>query len=618
MNSFQKFIYLRTYSRWNDLLQRRENWEETVDRVVNFLQTERPNVPEKVYKKIKKYMLALEVLPSMRLVWTAGEAAKKNNAAIYNCAYAPMINWKSFADALYLLMSGCGFGFSVQEKYIMQLPIIKNKRQVLDFHIIDDSRQGWAESVRILMTKLTEGIDVSMDYSKIRKKGEKLKTFGGRSSGPEPLAILHQFIRDTFSQAQGRKLKDIECLDIMCQIAEVVVAGGSRRSSEICLFDMDSGTMLNAKSWPFPNRRSMSNNSFVADKKPTSAEFIKMWSILASSGTGEPGIFNLNAARSRCPERRDASKIEGVNPCGEAMLRAFGLCNLSSVILRTDDDLDDAMEKVETATWLGVIQSTFTDFPYIDKQWKANAEEERLLGVSLSGQMDNPSLTTPDSLKALKSKSIKVAKKAAKIMSINTPAAITTVKPEGTSSQMVNSSSGLHPRYSQYYIRRVRISATDPLCKMMKAQGINLIPNTGEDLSNVNTYVIEFPIKSPEHCVTRHDLSAIAQLEHYKTLMEYWCEHSASATIYVKENEWLEVGAWVYKNWDYVIGLTFLPADSSKYELAPYEEITVEECNKMIEEFPSIDYSQLSKFEAEDNTEGAKTFACSGDKCELN
>ena len=617
-NEASEFVYVRTYARWREDLGRRETWEDTVSRVVGFLKEQRPQVPDKVYKKIENHMMELSTLPSMRLVWTAGDAALSDNLGLYNCSFVVLDSIQSFAEMIYLLMHGAGVGFSVQKKYVSLLPEIKPNTFAIKNFVIEDSRLGWAESVRFLLENEFNGIDVTFDYSQIRKKGTRLKTFGGRASGPEPLAILHSYIKNVFDLARGRRLKTIECHDIACQIAESVVMGGVRRSSLISLFDYDDQDMINSKAGcNWPKRRMMANNSMVCDSKPTASEFLKVWATLATNGTGEPGIFNLGQAVARSPDRRDSQKIVGCNPCAEALLRHKGLCNLSSVVLRADDDLDDVFDKIEAAVWIGAIQSTFTDFHFISPEWKENCEEERLLGVSLSGQMDAPHLITPDNLTAMRKKALKVAKKAAKHLEINVPAAITVVKPEGTSSQLTDASSGMHPRYAKYYIRRYRISANDPLLKMMRDQGFKIDTEVGQNEPNVSTYVVEFPIKAPEKCITRHDVSAIQQLEHYRIIQENWCEMNASMTIYVKEDEWFEVGNWVYKNWDIVSGLSFLPFDGGNYKLAPYEEITEERYVEMIKDRKPVDYSQLVTYEKEDNTTGAKTLACSGDKCDI-
>lgn len=651
-NAAAEFVYTRTYSRWMEEEGRRECWPETVDRYVDWLKSHRGDVvPEKVFRKIRKAILNMEVMPSMRSLWAAGAALDANHCAGFNCAFSNIDNTRAFAECLFILMSGTGYGFSVEEKYTSQLPVVPNLDQNArnaHYHTVEDSREGWAEATRILMDGLWEGYDTQMDYSLVRPKGARLKKMGGRASGPEPLMQLHTFVREVFSTAQGRKLTPLECHDILNQIAEIVVVGGVRRSSQISLSDLDSEEMAGAKIWPFPMRRAMSNNSATYTEKPTAARFLKEWSILAASGTGERGIFNLEGARKSAPKRRDSDLIMGTNPCGEIQLRSKGFCNLSEVVMRNDDDLITLLEKVETATWIGAIQSTFTDFPYLSKEWKENADDERLLGVSLTGMMDNPEVLTADNLKAMKQKAVRVARHASKKLEINMPAAITCVKPSGTVSQLVDSASGIHPRYSDSYIRRYRIDATDPLRHMMYMQGFNMVPDNGmakedwdkavagdhaacrlfdpaihdensewsEDM--VRVWVVEFPIKAPENSITRNQMTAIDQLELYKRVQQNWCEHNASNTVYVGEDEWFEVGAWIYKNWDSVNGVSFLPKFDHLYENAPYEEVTTKCLKELMAKTPKIDYTALSAYETEDNTEGAKSYACIGDKCEID
>lgn len=625
-NPASEFVYIRTYSRWIEEEKRRETWPETVDRYVNFISEEKGDlIPPKVLRKIKEKILNFEVMPSMRALWAAGPAAKADNVCMYNCAYASIRSPQSFAEALYILMCGTGDGFNVQKKFILEskdLPIIPSMERYStpEPFTVEDSKEGWADSVKFLMQSLYEGKDVEFNYNKLRPKGARLKTMGGRSSGPGPLVTLHSFIKEVFSKAQGRKLSPLECHDIRNQVADTVVVGGVRRSSQCSLSDLEDEEMRNAKIWPFPTRRAMANNSAVYEKKPSAVEFLKEWSALAASGTGERGIFNLEAARNSAPKRRTKELISGTNPCFEILLRDRQFCNLSEIVVRANDDLDSLLEKIETAVWIGVIQSTFTYFPYLSKEWKENCEEERLLGVSLTGQMDNPDLLTADCFKALKAKALKVAKHASQKMGINMPAAITCSKPSGTVSQLVNSSSGLHTRFAKYYIRRYRISSTDPLMKMLKDQGIKMVPeNNQEDLeeNHVTTWVVSFPVKSPDNCLTRSDMRALDQLEYYKKIQTNWCEHNASMTVYVKDEEWFEVGNWVYENWDIVNGVSFLPYDGGKYKNAPYEEITEEQYKKMVAKMPNIDYSKLTQYELEDTTEGAKTYNCTGDKCEL-
>lgn len=619
-NEAAEFVYYRTYSKWNENNKRRETWEETVDRVVNFLKEERKDlVPAKVYKKIKESMLNFSVLPSMRLVWSAGAAAKKSNVCMYNCSFLPIDSIEAFSECLYILCCGTGVGFSVESKYIECLPIVKklDNSHSPKTCVIADNKEAWADSVKFLLQSLYEGKDLSFDYTNIRPKGAPLKTMGGRASGAEPLAVLHAFIKQIFNNAQERKLIPLECHDILNKIAEIVVVGGVRRSSQISLSDLNDEQMQLAKVWPFPQHRAMANNSAVFYSKPSAVAFLKEWSALASSGTGERGICNLGTARNVAPRRRNASLITGTNPCFEILLRSYEFCNLSTIIVRPEDDLESLMEKVETATWIGAIQSTFTDFPYLRPTWKQNCDEERLLGVSLSGQLDNSELLTTDALKVLKQKALKVAKRASERLQINLAAAITCGKPEGTTSQLVASGSGAHPWYAPHFIRRYRIAGTDPLYRMMKDQGFKFSAENGQTEENATTWVVSFPVKAPDTAKFRNDFTALEQLEWYKKVQTNWCEHNQSITVYVKENEWFDVGNWVYNNWDICTGVSFLPYDGGKYEQAPYEEINKEQYEKLLAKFPKIDYTMLSKYELEDTTEGAKTFACVGDKCEF-
>ena len=454
-NQVAEFIYKRTYSRWIEEEGRREDWPETIERFLSFLISERQDIPEKTINKIRKYMTEFAVMPSMRFLWAAGPAAKNDNTCIYNCSFAKINSIEAFAECLYILMCGTGFGFSVETEEVEKLPEVPEIKsgQALAKVIIEDSKAGWADSVKTLMGSLYDGQNLYFDYSAIRPEGARLKTMGGRASGPQPLVKLHDFIRETMHNAQGRKLTTLEAHDICNQIAEIVVVGGVRRSSQISLSDLDDKEMRHAKEWPFPIKRAMANNSAIFRDKPSAGQFLNEWAQLALSGTGERGIFNLNAAQSKAPSRRYSPLIQGTNPCGEIMLRDMEFCNLSEVVVRADDNLDTLLDKVETATWLGVIQSSFTYFPYLRKEWKKNCDVEALLGVSLTGQMDNPSLLTSEALNALKSRVLRISRKASSIMGTKMPAATTCVKPSGTVSQLVDSASGVHPRYSEYYIR---------------------------------------------------------------------------------------------------------------------------------------------------------------------
>ena len=619
-NECSEFIYTRTYSRWLEDEKRRESWPETVERYVRFIKKHQPEIPAKTVRKIRKYVTAFEVMPSMRMLWAAGPAAEKDNATVYNCSYANIDSVDSFAECLHILMCGSGFGFGVSEQYTNKLPKIPvfdtlNAEEII--HIVDDSREGWADTIKVLMNSLYAGKNVHFDYSELRPEGSRLGVMGGRSSGPAPLVRLHQFIVEVFNVAQGRKLTTLECHDICNQIAEIVVAGGVRRSSQISLSDLEDEEMRTAKIWPFPQRRAMANNSAVYLEKPNATDFLKEWAELAASGTGERGIFNLGSVRKAAPTRRNSNLIVGTNPCGEIMLRDKEFCNLSEVVVKGYDNLDTMLDKIETATWMGVIQSSFTHFPYLRDKWARNCTVERLLGVSLTGQYDHPSLLTSDALKALKDRVLRISRKAADHLGIQHSKATTCVKPSGTVSQLVDSASGCHPRYSRYYLRRYRISATDPLFEMMKSQGVKFEPEVGQEDDTATTFVCAFPVKCPDTATTRDVVTALDQLKHYKKLQENWCEHNASLTVYVKDDEWFEVGNWVYKNWDIVSGISFLPYDGGKYELAPYEEISKKQYDDYKKSFPTIDYSKLSQFEMEDNTTGAKELACSGDKCDI-
>ena len=618
-NQVAEFIYKRTYSRWREHDNRREDWPETIERFINFITSERPDIPDKTVNKIRKYMVEFAVMPSMRFLWAAGPAARYDNTCIYNCSFAKINSVEAFAECLYVLMCGTGFGFSVEKEEVDKLPTIPEIKsgRALEKIPIFDSKAGWADSVKMLMNNLYDGQNIYFDYSQIRLEGARLHTMGGRASGPAPLVKLHDFIRETMHNAQGRRLTTLEAHDICNQIAEIVVVGGVRRSSQISLSDINDKEMRHAKEWPFPIKRAMANNSAIFREKPTAAQFLKEWASLALSGTGERGIFNLDSAQKKAPSRRYAPLIQGTNPCGEIMLRDMEFCNLSEVVIRAEEDLDTLLDKVETATWLGVIQSSFTYFPYLRETWKKNCDVEALLGVSLTGQMDNPSVLTSEALAALKSRVLRISRKASTILGTKMPAATTCVKPSGTVSQLVDSASGVHPRYSQYYIRRYRISANDPLFKLMVDSGIKANPEVGQDRKTASTWVLEFPVKAPEDCITRKDVTALDQLKHYKNLQHNWCEHNASMTVYVRDDEWFEVGNWVYQNWDIINGVSFLPYDGGHYKLAPHEEIDARTYQRLIKKLPIINYTDLSQYENSDNTQGKAEYACVGDKCEI-
>jgi len=617
-NELAEFVYYRTYSRWSDKENKRERWEETVDRYIKNVITPFDNIlPQKIKKEIREQILKMGVMPSMRAMWSAGEAMKRNNLCLYNCSYLPILDLDSFAELLYVLCCGTGVGFSVENENIKQLPEIKLQSSYgLGIHIVQDSKEGWADSLKAGLNAWFDGHDIEFDYTQVRKRGARLITMGGRASGFECLRDLHVFARKQILEAQGRKLTSLECHDICCKIAEVVVVGGVRRSSLISFSDLQDELMLNAKNPPIPNHRFMSNNSAVYKTKPDSVTFMREWYNLAKSNSGERGIFNVSNLSKYAP-RRSFNGNERANPCLEAILKPYGLCNLSEVVIRASDSFDDMIDKIRVAVWLGAIQSTYIDFKYVRKDFAENCNKERLLGVSLTGQMDNPKLLTEEKLEIAKEYAIKTAKKASLLLDINLSAAITGTKPSGTVSILVDSASGVHPRYAPYYIRRVRISSNDPLYHMMKDQGVKFEPEIGQIAETATTFIVSFPIKSPKNSITRHNMSAKEQLDWYLKVQNNWSEHNVSTTIYVKDSEWLEIGDYVYKNFDNIVGVSFLPYSGGIYELAPYEEITEKEYEILKKEMPEIDYSQLPKYELEDNTTGARTLACTGDKCDI-
>ncbi len=653
MQPSQEFVYMRTYSRWLPEQNRRElSWSETVDRYLGYMKGRYSDkVPAKVWSKIEKHMKALGVVGSMRATWTAGPALDDNHISAYNCAYLAYSDVRAIAEHLFILMHGTGVGFSTEHEFIDQLPVVANQTSAgLGIHVVQDSKEGWAESLLAGLNAWYAGNDLEFDYSQVRPRGARLKKFGGRASGPDPLKKLLDFTRDIILKAQGRKLSSLELLDIGNMIGEVVVVGGVRRSAEINFSDLNDAAIREAKVPPFPVHRYMSNNSAVYREKPSVVEFMKEWTALAASGSGERGIFNVYALEKHfakhAPRREFRDSIR-TNPCGEIGLRSFEFCNLSEVVVRAEDDFDALVEKVEAAVWLGTMQAGLTDFKWLRPEWKKNCEEEALLGVSLTGQMDNVRLMTDEKVDILKAYAIKVNKKAATALGINVSTAITTGKPSGTVSQLALCGSGAHPWYDPYYIRRYRISATDPIFRMMRDQGFKFVPENGQgpdateskrkDMlaegysqaqidvlvpewseASVNTWVVEFPTKAPEGAITRHDMDCIAQLEWYLKLIRHWCEHNQSITVYVKDEEWLKVGAWVYDHFDELVGVSFLPHSGGIYSLAPYETITKEQYEEMLKAQPHLNWTALPRYELEDVTEGAKTLACTGNACELN
>ncbi len=626
-NQLAEFIYYRTYARWIDSEGRRETWIETVDRYMNFMKENlKDKLSEKTYKEIRDAILRQDVMPSMRLLQFAGEAARKTNVCAYNCSFIAPSKLEDFGEIMYILMCGTGVGFSVESQNVHALPQIKPQTgKKLKTFVIDDSKEGWADALTYGMKTWFFGNDVDFDFSKLRPAGAKLKIMGGRSSGPDPLKDVLGFVRDKILKKQGRRLSSLDVHDIVCKIGEVVVSGGVRRSALISLSDLDDNEMRDAKKGQFyltEPQRSMANNSAVYLDRPSSTDFLSEWIALMKSGTGERGIFNRGGLLHTLPERRiKALKGNigglGTNPCGEIILQSKQFCNLSEVVARSDDDEKSLLKKVRLATILGTYQSTLTNFKYISKEWEENCKKERLLGVSITGQWDCKAVRNKDILQKMKKEAIKTNKKYAEKLGINQSTCITCVKPSGTVSQTVDSSSGMHPRHSQYYIRRVRISATDPLFEMLKDQGISYYPEVGQSKSTATTFVLEFPVKAPKGSIFKDDLSALDQLEHWKLVKENFTEHNPSVTISVSDDEWIDVANWIYKNWDLVGGLSFLPRDDHVYQLAPYEAISREKYEEMMKNFPELDFSKIVIYEREDETELAKELACTSGTCEI-
>jgi len=632
---YSKFIAISRYARWLDKENRRETWQETVKRYFDFMEEhlkEQCNYDLKkdLREELEQAVLKLEIMPSMRSLMSAGPALKRDNTAGYNCSYLPIDSPRSFDELFYILLCGTGVGYSVERQYINCLPTVsehfESSKSLIE---VDDSKAGWARAFKELVAMLYVGQIPSWDTSRIRPAGARLKTFGGRASGPGPLIDLFKYTVNLFRQAAGRKLTSIECHDLCCKIASVVVVGGVRRSAMISLSNLSDQRMRDAKTGAWYTThpdRAFSNNSVCYTEKPDMATFIQEWKSLYDSHSGERGIFYRNAATASAANsgRRNTEFEFGTNPCSEIILRPFQFCNLTEVVVRASDTTDDLANKVRLSTILGTFQSTLTNFKYLRKMWKDNTEEERLLGVSLTGVMDHPVLSgkggpevdLPSVLTRLKNVSIITNKKFAEALGIPASTAITCVKPSGTVSQLVNSSSGIHARYSRYYTRRVRGDVKDPLSKFLQESGVPCEPCSYKP---ENTVVFSFPIASDKNTrVFRDTYTAVQTLNHWLLYQTYWCEHKPSITVYVREHEWMEVGAWVYKYFDKVSGVSFLPYDNGSYTQAPYEEITEEQFNELVKAFPDkIEWEKLKEYETEDGTVSSQTLACTGEVCEL-
>ena len=621
---YQNFIAVSRYARWLDEENRRETWDETVQRYVDY-------IAEKVKGSLPKgdiynAIYNLEVMPSMRALMTAGPALERDNTAGYNCSYLPVDDPKAFDEAMYILLCGTGVGFSVERQYISRLPDIPEDMEECDTVIeVVDSKEGWAKSLRKLIGHLYMGEIPSWDVSKVRPAGARLKIFGGRASGPEPLVDLFNFTVALFKANAGRKLSSYDCHNLMCKVGEVVVSGGVRRSAMISLSNLSDQRMRHAKSgkwWETAPQMALSNNSVAYTDKPDGETFLREWLSLVESKSGERGIFNRVSAKKQVAKygRRNPDYDFGCNPCSEIILRPYQFCNLTEVVIRESDRFDDLKRKVVLATILGTAQATLTKFPYLRKIWNTNTEEERLLGVSLTGIMDNE-LTSgrkkglDKTLESLREIAVETNREWSQIFRIPPSTAITCVKPSGTVSQLVDSASGIHPRHSKYYIRTVRGDNKDPLTKFMIDNGV---PSEPDFMKPDGQTVFSFPMKSPSTSVIRHEMTAIQQLEMWLTYQRYWCEHKPSVTVSVKDDEWMEVGAFVFKHFDEMSGVSFLPHSDHTYQQAPYQDCTEKEYNAMLDKFVyDINWDSLDDYEKEDTTAGSQTFACSGDTCEI-
>ena len=621
---YQSFIHASRYARWIDSENRRESWQETVSRFTSNVVANKID-DDSVIKELEDAILNQHIMPSMRAMMTAGPAMDRDNTCAYNCSYLTIDDPKAFDEAMFILLCGTGVGFSVERQYVNKLPDVPQLFDSETIVVVKDSKEGWAKALRQVIALLYSGEIPKWDVSRVRPAGAKLKTFGGRASGPAPLVDLFKFIVAKFKGAQNRKLTSIECHDIMCKIGEVVVVGGVRRSAMISLSNLSDDRMRYAKSgnwWTNEPQRALANNSVAYTEKPDSVAFMREWMALVESGSGERGIFNRQASSKQVARngRRDPNHEWGTNPCSEIILRPYQFCNLTEVVVRATDTIEVLERKVRLATILGTIQSMYTNFPYLRKIWQKNTEEERLLGVSLTGIMDNKMLTLANeelaqTLQRLRDVAIATNAEWAERLGIPQSAAITCVKPSGTVSQLVDSASGIHARHSAYYIRTVRADNKDPITHFLKAQGV---PNEPDVMRPDNTTVFSFPVKAPTGATVTADVKAIDQLRMWLMYQRNWCEHKPSVTINVRKDEWFEVGAFVYEHFDEMSGVSFLPYDEHTYQQAPYQEITKHDYETMLSIMPDkLDWSLLSQYESEDGTKSSQTFACSGDVCEV-
>lgn len=626
-NQLGEFVYYRTYSKWIDAEGRRETWIETVDRYLSFMKGKIGKVlKDSEYSELREAILNQEVMPSMRLLQFAGPAVDRTNVCAYNCSFIAPSKLEDFAEIMYISMCGTGVGFSVESKNVQSLPQIKFQTgKKLSKHIVADSKEGWADALTFGLKTWFNGEDVEFDYSQIRPAGARLKTMGGKASGPDPLIRLMSLVKKKILSKQGRRLSNLDAHDIICAVGDCVVSGGVRRSALISLSDLDDEAMRDAKKGQFyltEPQRSIANNSAVYMEKPSATEFFDEWIALMKSGSGERGIFNRGSLSKTLPERRlkvlgGSIANLGTNPCGEIILQSKQFCNLSEVVARAKDTEEDLLRKIKLATLLGTYQATLTNFQYLSKEWKDNCEKERLLGVSITGQWDCKVVRNEKVLARLKKEAIKANQLFSKRFKISPSTCVTCVKPSGTVSQTVDCASGMHTRYAPYYIRRIRISATDSLFKMLRDQGVPYQPEVGQSMGNATTFVFEFPIKAPKGAVVNKDISAIDQLEFWKMVKIHYTEHNPSVTIYVGEDEWIKVANWVYENWDIIGGLSFLPRNDHVYQLAPYEEIDEKRYEDLTKRIGDIDFSKIITYEKKDESDMKKELACAGGMCEV-
>lgn len=618
----QKFQFYDKYSRFSYELGRRETWKETVERAVNYLkELSEEKLSKEIYQRIHQFILEMKAMPSMRLLAMAGPAARRNNISIYNCSYLPVDSLDSFVEALLISMAGCGVGFSVEKKYVENLPRIKRQtNEPPSKFVIPDSTEGWASALRLGLEHWFAGKDIEFDFSQIRPAGAPLRTKGGRASGPEPLRRMLEFAKNKILSRQGSFLRPIDAHDIMCMIGDAVVSGGVRRTAMISLFDFDDLEMRLCKSGENikgnEHRWNANNSAVWPDRELTQAEVARFMLEMDESGRGEPGIFSRRAALNTIPKRRQPAEF-GCNPCGEIILRPFEFCNLSIAVARKEDNFETLKEKVEVATIIGTIQSMATYFPGLRPEWEKNCREERLLGVDVTGQMDCPAFRDEKVMRALRQVAVETNKKYAQILGINPSAAVTCVKPSGNSSQLLDCSSGVHARWSKYYIRNVRVGAHTPIFKVLRDAGVPMDPENNQTPESARTWVVHFPVKAPEGAIVRKDLTALDQCRYWLKVKENWTEHNPSVTITYSPDELLDLTKWVWEHQDKIGGMTFLPNFEAQYDQMPYVEISQEEYERLSREFPEIDFSKIYRYEEEDLTTAAQEIACLGGVCEL-